>query len=457
LANEKSYKNGLGPIGTANPVLYAIGHAGGKVYSGCLTDIFADPKDTDDGVDFIDCVGTCDSVVCTDSNSVEFPAASGYDLATGWGSPKYGLIDQLASTTPVPVLSLSAGLYQTCTVKSDDTVWCWGQGGDGELGNGDTLASNTPVKANGITTANAVSVGGYHACALLADGGVQCWGLDDVGQIADPGLTYSSVPIPVALSDKATAVSAGHAHTCAVLTTGAVACWGAGEDGQLGDGNGVESDSPVFVSGIENAIGVSAGAYHTCAWLGDGSVQCWGSNVAGELGNGSTTRSLVPVTVDSTNFDSSGIAAVSAGWEFTCALQRDGAVLCWGRDGGTLGTGLPLQSQSVPVLVPLSAAATSISAGANDACAVLAGTRVVQCWGDNSYGAIGNGTAALGSIEPSPTYVTALDTVTAVTVGGSHVCAISPKAASCWGYNINGQLGDASNSDSWVPATVHFF
>src|SRR6266545_456566 len=294
----------------------------------------------------------------------------------------------------------AAGDYHTCALLQNGAARCWGLNSTGQLGDGSTTNSATPVAVVGIAGAAAVTSGGGHTCARFPDGTVECWGQNDVGQLGNGSTTNSATPVTVSGITTATVVSSGYFHTCAVLQDGTVRCWGDNTYGQLGDGTTIippavrggpstaHSATPVTVSGISTAVTVSAAdGFHTCALLQDGTVRCWGLNYSGQLGNGSTTDSSTPVTV-------SGIStavAVSIGVIHTCASLQDGTVRCWGDNStGQLGNGSTTNS-STPVTVSGITTATVVTSGYNDACALLQGGSL-QCWGINSYGQLGNGT-----------------------------------------------------------------
>jgi alpha-tubulin suppressor-like RCC1 family protein len=278
-----------------------------------------------------------------------------------WGWNYYGQLGNGTNTTSsyVPgnvsglssgVIALSAGYEPTCALTSSGGVKCWG----GELGNGTYTDSYVPVDVSGLSSGViALSAGGMHTCALTSSGGVKCWGWNDKGQLGNgtnTTNTFSYVPGDVSgLSSGVIALSAGWKHTCALTSSGGVKCWGWNYYGQLGNGTNTDSYVPVDVSGLSSGVSaVSAGDVHTCALTSSGGVKCWGWNYYGQLGNGTNTDSYVPVDVSGL---SSGVIALSAGWEHTCALTSSGGVKCWGWNYyGQLGNGTTTDS-NVPVAV----------------------------------------------------------------------------------------------------------
>lgn len=252
-------------------------------------------------------------------------------------------------------------------------------------------------------------------------------------------------------------VYTGYAHTCALNVSGAVFCWGANSTGELGVGStdSLTRLSPELVSGLSSGVvAIATGNQHTCALTNAGAVRCWGWNGSGQLGNGTTANASASVAVTGL---SSGVVAISAGGQHSCALINSGAVKCWGfNGGGALGNGATTGSLTL-VVTSLGGSAIAISAGGQHSCAVL-GTGAVQCWGLNPQGQVGNGTND-NVAHPFPGAVLTLTTgVVAVSAGGSHTCALtSAGAMKCWGENLGGGLGNGNTLDAYSPVAVSGF
>ncbi|MGB7540252.1 MAG: hypothetical protein WBM17_17050 [Anaerolineales bacterium] len=270
---------------------------------------------------------------------------------------------------------------------------------------------------------NVVSIvaGEGHSCALLSDGMVKCWGKNEFGQLGDGTTKNRDVPAPVRGLNNVRALTAGWGHTCALTGNGAVKCWGYNKNGELGNTHHTDSSRPVDVNGLSTGVTtIAAGDDHTCAAMDAGEVRCWGFNETGQLGDGTNENRDIPVAVKGWTGEAVSLAA---GWGHTCALAAEGGVKCWGDDGiGQLGNNINSISSNSPVDVfGLMRGVTAITAKGGHACALLVDGSV-QCWGDNTYGQLGDGTAVN---RMTPVTVAGLDGgVQAVAAGWNHTCAI---------------------------------
>ena len=348
----------------------------------------------------------------------------------------------ITATTFWQGISVSSGSFHTCALLKSGGVKCWG---------------TTPVNVSGLSSkVTAISVGGNHTCALLSSGWAKCWGQNLYGQLGNGTTNDIYTPVDVSgLSSGVIAISAGAIHTCALLESGSVKCWGQNGAGQLGNWSTYDSYTPVNVSSLfSGVIAISAGGNHTCALLNSGGVKCWGNNDAGQLGDGTTTRRSTPVNVSGL---SSGVIAISAGDQHSCALLGSGGVKCWGdNEWGQLGDGTTT-SRNTPVDVSgFSSGVTTVSAGGGFTCALLS-SGGVQCWGRNTDGQLGDGISGgpelcyLAYFYPcskTPTNVSGLSSgVTAISSGGAHTCALlNSGGIKCWGGNSYGQLGNGNQN-----------
>ena len=364
----------------------------------------------------------------------------------------------------------------------------------GQLGNGTTLSSDTPVPVSGLTGVTALAGGKRHSLALLSNGTVMAWGENDWGQLGDGThtgpeschATYASAsgdtvacstaPVPVEGLSGVVAIAAGAQDSYALLSNGTVMAWGDNEVGQLGQGSttGPEhcyketeptqcSTRPVAVGALSDVTAVAAGQNYALALLSNGTVMSWGSNGQGELGNG-TSVSLDATPAPVTGLD--GVTAIAADFDTSLALESDGTVMAWGQNTlGELGDGGLAQSD-VPVGVRGLHGVSAIAAGAQDGYALLS-SGAVMAWGDAGAGQLGNGTER-GSTEKgvsecfpgnfcstAPVAVSLLEHVTTIAAGGESGLALgSDGSVMAWGRNWSGQLGDGSTESSDVPALV---
>jgi cysteine-rich repeat protein len=274
-------------------------------------------------------------------------------------------------------LKVLTGGYHTCALLDDHSVKCWGFNAYGQLGQGDSnnrgdvqyeLGDALPAIALGSgRSALTIAVGLMHSCALLDDHSVKCWGYGGYGQLGLGDTNYRGIspgqmgdalpPVDLGSGRTATAIAAGDYHTCALLDDATVKCWGYNGYGQLGQGDsnqrgyvmGQMGDAlaPVSLGTGHTAKAVSAGTYSSCAVLENDQVKCWGYNQQGGLGIGDTAtrgdngNELGNFLPSASLGSGRSVKQVTTGLYHTCAVLDNGTIKCWGGNNyGQLGLGV---------------------------------------------------------------------------------------------------------------------
>jgi len=425
-----------------------------------------------------------------------------YDGQLGMGGVGDGITYPFSTSTPQHaasgsfsgVIKISSLQYNILALKSDGTVWAWGRNDYGQLGNGGTSASGTPVQAAGLAGIVDVAAGYIHSVALKSDGTVLTWGYNGYGQLGNgtrdgnPHSTATQVP---GLSG-VVAISAGVFSSLALQSQAIGAAWGDNSYGQVGDGStDLYVYAPRQVSNLSGLAAIASGLWHNLARLSDGSLWTWGYNNGG-LGNG-TTSSTTPVqlasfagtvaaiaagnahsvvlksdgtvwvwgfnsgTTPELQSDLSGTVALAAGQNHSLALRNDGTVWAFGHNNeGQLGNGSVMES-SKPVQVidrtDVSGYLTGVVAvAAGFQCSlVLKSDGTVWAWGSNGYGQLG----VSGGSSVTPVQVTALSGMAAIAAGDGYSLALkSDGTVWVWGRNDLYQLGNGTTTDSPTPIQV---
>lgn len=271
-----------------------------------------------------------------------------------WGygdGGRLGQGDTFARAEPAQVpggwLDVGVGQADTCAVRADHTLWCWGTNTDQDFGNGNTGGTAVPVQAaGGLGSWARVSIGASTTCAFTTGGALWCWGRNLAGQVGN-GAAGPAVGAPVPIGVGWTAVATGLRHTCA-LGSGALTCWGDNTDGELGV---PDPDPPLaHVAGPAGSwTAFTAGFGRSCATRADTTLWCWGDNTSGQLGTGGGDTT-VPAQVAGTGWTGvrthdDGLSSYLPGT--TCGLKADGSLWCWG-DNDSSQTGMPYDGGPVP-------------------------------------------------------------------------------------------------------------
>lgn len=384
------------------------------------------------------------AIVCWGSNG------SG-ELGTGTRGTNSTVPTEVAGVTDMA--QLVASYSYTCARSVSGAVFCWGLNDAGQCGTEIRADEHLlPAPVSEITDAVEITAGTRSACARLRSGRIRCWGDNNAGQHGY-GFVGPARPRPVTVFDLAdvTQISTRSGHGCARRSGGTVSCWGRNGSGAVGDDRIDRSFArPVEVLGLRDVEEVSVGGAHTCARLLSGSVVCWGSNGRKQLG----TSELIPQSSTPRSVDGlTNVVEISAGSTHTCARDASGAVWCWGENSvGQLGAGTTGADRALATRVVGLDDAVELASGTAFSCARRAGGGV-SCWGEVSFGGLGDGTNARRS---SPVAVDGLTDAVSLTAGSSHACARRRSGElACWGSNLHRQLGDGSSESSQLsPVSV---
>ncbi len=333
------------------------------------------------------------------------PAAAQFLSLRSWGADEHGQLGNYASysrygspqtvSCPADSIAIAAGGDFAMMLRSDGTVWAWGNNATGALGYTEPYWSTYARQTQGINNVRTIAAGGAHSLAIRTDNTVWAWGDNHYGELGigthdvSPGSIQHITPVQVQLNtfpyaalSNVAQVSAGSGHSLARTWDGYVFAWGLNFKGELGDVTTIDRYRAVGVP-IFNVIQVAAGQYHSVALKSDGTVWAWGNNATGQLGDGTTTNRTIPVQVNGL----SNVVAIAASTDSSAALKSDGTVWVWGFFYGTTNSG---------------AAPTKIDGLANIRKFAMGQAHILASdtnedlyvYGDNSYGQIGDPTVA---------------------------------------------------------------
>jgi alpha-tubulin suppressor-like RCC1 family protein len=328
-------------------------------------------------------------------------------VLTGGAPLQFGYLAYTNVPTPIPsaptnFTAVAGGALHGCGIRADGTVWCWGWSSDGQCGPNVPLnsISQTPVQVPLTGTFTLIAAGPYHTCALRAqaanavgDQSVFCWGRNDHGQLGDGTTTSSATPVEVVgihgiAIRPIRSLSAGDYHNVAVSGDGNMVAWGDNTYGQLGD-NSTNAALTARLVYTRTAMAAVGGLGHTCVLQTDSTVQCVGANYSGQLGDGTMVNRMTPVKVSGLP---GPVKLLVSGEHNMCALTTAGQVYCWGNNReGELGD-FTATDHWTPVQVGFGTeTALSIAGGLDHTCALTSGPGL-WCWGNNDEGQIGDGT-----------------------------------------------------------------
>ncbi|MEW6486934.1 MAG: Ig-like domain-containing protein, partial [Thermodesulfobacteriota bacterium] len=424
---------------------------------------------------FVDVLPTAD-LVCEYRVTAFDAAGNESPPSSTWVKPDW--------SGPAAVPAVAAGASHAAALRSDGSLWTWGNNAYGQLGDGTTLHRNMAAQVNDDGDWSAVAAGTSHTVALKADGTLWAWGYNVYGQLGDGTSVSKSIPAKIGTSSDWQQVAAGSAHTLALKADGSLWAWGRNSNGQLGDGTTTTRYLPTRIGEENQWTAIAAGDSHSLGLQADGSLWAWGRNTAGELGDGTTQNRSVPTRIGTDTdwaavrgggyrtiaFKADGSlwlwgnyttlparvgsetdwAGAAVGQNHQVALKADGSLWAWGTNGnGQLGDGTTA-TRSLPIRIGSETAWTAVAAGVAFSVAMRADGSVWAC-GDNLYGQLGNGVSGMRLAAGAP-----LPGEWRSVSAGSHVSLGVREDGSLWAWGINnyGQLGDGTTQNRAAPVAV---
>ena len=327
-------------------------------------------------------------------------------------------------------------------------LWLWGDNSDGGIGDGTDVNRSSPVQTITNGTTWKVAHTGYDGTiALKDDGSLWTWGDGSHGVLGN--LDTQSVSSPIHIAQSKTWKSIGGSNfyygiSCAIDTNNKLFIWGYNDQGGLGLGDTDDRSSPIQL-GTSNWSQAAASAYSAGAIDMDGKLWMWGNNYNGELGLGDQDNRSSPVQVGSDNWD-----MIAPGYLYTMAIKSDGSLWGWGYNAdGQLGTNNTVYYSS-PVQIG-SASDWKFIATCNQHSAALKNDGSLFIWGSN-----GNGQLGQGDTNDTSSPVQVVGNWEDVSCGDYHTVGLrSDGTVWCWGYNYYGQLGDNTNNDKSSPVQIY--
>jgi alpha-tubulin suppressor-like RCC1 family protein len=350
-----------------------------------------------------------------------------------WGRNDEGQLGQndvIRRSSPVQVGALgdwsqvSGGNEFSAAIKTNGTLWTWGNGNQGALGQNDVIARSSPVQVGALTDWSQVSAGQVAFCAAIkTNGTLWSWGQNTSGRLGLNDTANRSSPVQVGALTDWSQVSGGSTFCAAIKTNGTLWSWGYNNAGQLGQNNVINRSSPVQVGALTDWAQVSTGGGvgASCAVIKtNGTLWSWGYNGQGQLGQNDVVRRSSPVQVGALT----DWSQVSSGNGFCAAIKTNGTLWAWGsNNNGQLGQG-DVISRSSPVQVGALTDWSQVSIS-NATCAAIKTNGTLWTWGSNGAGALGQN-IAVATDRSSPVQVGSLTTWSSISQGSSatHILAI---------------------------------
>ncbi|MCL2680592.1 MAG: hypothetical protein FWF11_03865, partial [Coriobacteriia bacterium] len=348
----------------------------------------------------------------------------------------------------------SAGSAHSLGIKPDGTLWGWGENQFGATGLGiDTGEELLPVQIGTATNWTAVSAGWDHSLALRSDGTLWSWGDN---QVAATGLGTTVgtqlTPAQIGTATDWTQISAGTQYSLAIKSDGTLWSWGSHATGKTGLGAVTGNQgTPAQIGTDADWATVSAGNGHSLAIKADGTLWAWGDNWFNQLGFFPAT---VPQPTPTQVGTDTNWTQVSAGNDCSLAIRSDGTLWAWGNSqNGRTGLGTAWGNQVIPEQVGTDTDWAAVSAGASHTLAIKADA-TLWAWGSNWGGQAGQDISVDDQLTPAQVGSDNNWLFVAAANGWHSLAMRTNDSLWGWGYNEYGQVGVGDTDDRFSPYLI---
>jgi len=291
----------------------------------------------DDSLVPVQAVGVSNIVAVSANNEGDFTLAlDSNGKVWGWGDDGWGQLGGADGTenkniaAPVVglsnIVSIAAGYAHAVALKSDGTVWTWGDNTSGKLGDGSTSPRDFAAKIPTLSNVVSIAAAALFNFALDKDGKVWGWGNNGGGALGTGSVTNQPRPFLIIAMTNVISFNGGDGHSVLILTDGTVKASGLNSDGQLGNGTNSNSRRPVVTVGISNITTVACGSSHSMALNTSGQIFLWGWGGEYQLGTGTSVSTNLPAQLNTI----SNVIAIAGGFSRSLALTADGSIYEWG-------------------------------------------------------------------------------------------------------------------------------
>ncbi len=349
---------------------------------------------------------------------------------------------------------IASGYLHSCGIDnftSSGQLKCWGSNQYGQLGLGNLIDVMQPTLVDGSTSYKQVVVGAEHTCALTTSNIIKCWGRNNFGQLGTSDNTDALIPVSIDTGTSYSMIAAAGKGTCGITQAGNLKCWGQNLFGSIGDNTALNRNAPVLVDGSTIYKFISVGELHKCGITASDDLKCWGHNGNTELGDGTSLNRFTPVLIDaSTRYKKVATSKISS--FHTCGITSTDKIKCWGQNTyGQLGDGTTT-SRTTPTAINIATSYSDISLGYVHTCAIEAVSGKLFCWGKNEYGQLGDYTTLqqLTSVQADTPKKYSI-----ISAGYNYTIGITSDGfLRGYGVNTNGQVGNNTLIDVLTPQII---